>query len=203
MLLDANLLLYAVQREAEQHERATEWLTEQLNGSRRIGLPWQSLAAFLRIATHPRAFERPLSSVTAWERVRDWLEAPVAWIPEPGPEYPRLLGELITTYDARGNLVPDVMLAALAVEHGVALCSADTDFARFRELRWRTRSADERCRCPTTGCPLNRSALAARQPRRGTRTSPPARRPRCVRQLRWARVQRGAAGRPGLRRREG
>jgi predicted nucleic acid-binding protein len=54
MLLDANLLLYAVHKQSEQHEAAADWLTEQLNGARRVGLPWQSVAAFLRIATHPR-----------------------------------------------------------------------------------------------------------------------------------------------------
>jgi uncharacterized protein len=136
MLLDANLLLYAVHEGAAQHEATTEWLTAQLNGPRRVGLPWQSLAAFLRISTHPRAFEHPLAPATAWEHVEDWLAAPAAWIPEPGPEHARVLGELIATYDIRGNLVPDAQLAALAIEHGVALCSADTDFARFSQLRW-------------------------------------------------------------------
>ncbi|MGN6372032.1 MAG: type II toxin-antitoxin system VapC family toxin [Solirubrobacteraceae bacterium] len=136
MLLDANLLLYAVHKGAPQHERAADWLTEQLNGSKRVGLPWQSLGAFLRISTHPRAFERPLSPAIAWERVTDWLSAPVAWVPQPGPEHARILGQLIETYEAGGNLIPDAQLAALALEHGVALCSTDTDFARFRELRW-------------------------------------------------------------------
>lgn len=136
MLLDANLLLYAVHQRAEQHERAAAWLTEQLNGHRRVGFPWQSINAFLRISTHPRAFERPLDAATAWGRVTDWLAAPVAWLPEPGREYRRVLGDLVGTYDVRGNLVPDAALAALAIENGVTLISTDTDFARFRELRW-------------------------------------------------------------------
>jgi len=136
MLLDANLLLYAVNKGAPQHKRAADWLTEQLNGSMRVGLPWQSLAAFLRISTHPRAFPQPLAPATAWERVTDWLASPVSWIPQPGPEHARILGDLIKTYQASGNLIPDAQLAALALEHGVALCSTDTDFARFRALRW-------------------------------------------------------------------
>lgn len=136
MLLDPNLLLYAIHNRAEQHEQAAEWLTEQLNGPRRVGLPWQSLSAFLRIATHPRAFRRPLRPATAWERVTEWLGAPVAWSPQPDPEHRRILGELVGTYDVRGNLVPDAALAALAIEHGVTLISTDTDSARFRELRW-------------------------------------------------------------------
>ncbi len=136
MLIDANLLLYAVNRGAEQHEASAAWLTEQLNGPRRVGLPWQSLAAVLRIATHPRAFERPLSPATAWQRVDDWLAAPVAWIPQPGPTYAAVLGGVMRKHDVGGNLVPDAMLAALAMEHGLTLCSADTDFARFDGLRW-------------------------------------------------------------------
>ncbi len=136
MLLDANLLLYAVHEGDSRHEAAARWLTEQLNGPRRVGLPWQSLAAFLRISTHPRAFERPLSPATAWERIDDWLAAPVAWIPAPGPGYPQTLGELVRTYEVRGNLVTDAQLAALAIEHGVTLYSTDTDFARFSEARW-------------------------------------------------------------------
>jgi uncharacterized protein len=136
MLLDANLLLYAVHKGTPQHKRAADWLTEQLNGSTRVGLPWQSLAAFLRISTHPRAFQRPLAPPTAWERVTDWLSASVAWIPQPGPEYARILGQIIAKYEVGGNLIPDAQLAALAIEHGIPVCSTDTDFARFQELRW-------------------------------------------------------------------
>lgn len=136
MLLDANVLIYAVDRRAEAHERAASWLSEQLNGPRRVGLPWQSLSAFLRIATHPRASRRPLDARTAWRQVDAWLSTPVAWIPQPGPDYISILGELITQHDVRGNLIPDATLAALAIENGVALISADTDFARFKDLRW-------------------------------------------------------------------
>lgn len=136
MLLDANLLLYAVHEGAPQHEPAVEWMTEQMNGSKRVGFPWQSLAAFLRISTHPRAFQHPLAPTTAWERIADWLSAPVAWVPQPGPEHARILGELVTTYEVAGNLVPDAQLAALALEHGVPVYSTDTDFARFKELSW-------------------------------------------------------------------
>jgi toxin-antitoxin system PIN domain toxin len=136
MLLDANLLLYAVHKRSSQHRAAVEWLTEQLNGPRRIGLPWQSLAAFLRISTHPRAFSTALEPMVAWKTISDWLSAPAAWIPEPGPDHARLLGELVVRHDVRGNLVPDAQLAALAMEHGLAVCSTDTDFARFGEIRW-------------------------------------------------------------------
>lgn len=136
MLVDANLLLYAVHERAPQHEAARDWLTAQLNGPRRVGLPWQSLAAFMRIATHPRAFAHPLPSATAWERVTEWLAAPAAWIPAPGAQHHLIVGRLVMSYDVTGNLVPDALLAALAIEHGLTLCSTDTDFARFREARW-------------------------------------------------------------------
>lgn len=136
MLLDANLLLYAVHSGSERHEAAVAWLNEQLNGSRRVGFPWQSLAAFLRIATHPRAFADPLDSATAWARVEDWLSAPVAWVPQPGSEHARVLEQLLQRHRVQGNLVPDAMLAALALEHGLTVFSTDTDFARFPEVRW-------------------------------------------------------------------
>ncbi len=136
MLVDANLLLFAVHRGSPFHTAAREWLTEQLNGSRRVGLPWQTLAAFLRIATHPRAFERPLDPATAWERVTDWLATGPVWIPQPGPRHSELLGSLVVRHQIRGNLVPDAQLAALALEHGLTVLSADTDFARFTDVRW-------------------------------------------------------------------
>lgn len=136
MLVDANLLIYAVDEGSLLHPRARNWLTEQLNGSRRVGLPWQSLSSFLRITTHPRIFERPLSSADAWARVEDWLAAPMTWIPSPGPRHGELLGSLIAAYGITGNLVPDAQLAALGLEHGLTICSADSDFAMFRETRW-------------------------------------------------------------------
>ncbi len=136
MLVDANLLLYAVNKQAHRHDLAAEWLSGQLNGGRRVGFPWQTLGAFLRIATNPRAFPRPLTPTKALEVLDTWLSAPVAWIPQPGTEYHRVLGQLITTYDVSGNLITDAMLAALAIENGLTLYSADTDFARFRELHW-------------------------------------------------------------------
>lgn len=136
MLLDANLLLYAVHKEARQHEWALEWLTEQLNGAKRVGLPWQSLGGFLRIVTNPRALPNPLPPGTAWRQITEWLAAPAAWVPLPGPAHAELLGGLIERYEVGGNLVPDAMLAALALEHGLTVCSADTDFARFTEVGW-------------------------------------------------------------------
>jgi uncharacterized protein len=135
VLVDANLLLFAVDESSPFHAKARSWLTERLNGSRRVGIPWQSLAAFMRIATHPRASDTPLSPEEAWAFVSEWLARDVVWTPEPGPHYASILGELVSRHQVRGNLVPDAQLAALALEHGLTVCSADTDFARFADVR--------------------------------------------------------------------
>jgi len=136
MLLDANLLLYAVDSRSRFHDRAAAWLQDSLNGPRHVGFPWPTLTAFLRITTHPRALDRPLEAATAWGFVSDWLAADTAWIPRPTERHAEVLGGLLATHAVRGNLVSDAHLAALAIEHGLEVCSADTDFARFPEIRW-------------------------------------------------------------------
>jgi uncharacterized protein len=136
MLLDANVLLYAVDRASPLHDRAADWLTEQLNGPRRVGMPWQSLVAFLRISTHPRASASPLQPEDALGFVDDWLAADVVWVPVPGPRHWTLLADLVRRHHLQGNLISDAHLAALAQEHGLTLVSADSDFARFPGVAW-------------------------------------------------------------------
>ena len=137
MLVDANLLLYAVDRTSRWHRTAEEWLTSVLSGPSRVGLPWPSLIAFLRISTHPRAATNPLLPDVAWGHISDWLAAEPAWIPLPSTRHAEVLGSLIKSYQLTGNLIQDAALAALAVEHGLTVYSADTDFARFREIPWK------------------------------------------------------------------
>ena len=141
-LIDANLLLYAANRDALEHERSRSWLEEQLNGSQRVGMPWETLTAFVRLATNPRVLARPLKPADAWSFVQDWLAVPVVWIPAPTEQHAQVLGALILKYDLRGNLVPDAHMAALALQHGLDVYSADTDFARFTEVRWVNPLAD-------------------------------------------------------------
>jgi hypothetical protein len=136
MLIDANLLLFAVDSTSPFHAASASWLTRELIGSRRVGLPWQVIGGFLRIITNPRASSRPLSPEDAWGYVDTWLGLDVVWIPQPTERHAQVLGSLITSHQLRANLIPDAQLAALAVEHGLALYSADTDFARFTEIRW-------------------------------------------------------------------
>jgi toxin-antitoxin system PIN domain toxin len=119
VIVDANLLLYAVDQESPFHARSARWLSDHLNGGTRVGLPWQSLAAFQRISTRFGAAAEPLSPEQAWEVIEDWLDAPAAWIPVETERHRAILGELITRYSVRGDLVTDARLAALAIAHGV------------------------------------------------------------------------------------
>ncbi|HVL51795.1 MAG TPA: TA system VapC family ribonuclease toxin [Actinomycetota bacterium] len=136
MLIDANLLLIAEDSSAPDHENAERFLVNALNGRARVGLPWSSLEAFLRIRTNARAYARPLTPNDAWSRIVEWINAPASWIPSPTEQHAEVLGDLITRYQLRANLIPDAALAALAIEHGVAVCSTDSDFARFDEITW-------------------------------------------------------------------
>jgi len=137
MLLDANILLYAVDEESPFHDVARGWLESALNGPRRVGVPWVTVTAFLRIATNPRALRAPLTASEAWEIVDAWLDAPAVWAPAPGRGHREILGRLVRDLDLRANLIPDAVLAALCIEHGLEMISADSDFARFTEIAWR------------------------------------------------------------------
>ncbi|MGY1665128.1 TA system VapC family ribonuclease toxin [Geodermatophilus sp. SYSU D00696] len=136
MLVDANLLLYAVSTAAPQHEAARAWWETTLDGAGRVGLPWQTIGAFVRIATHSRVTRRPLTAEEAWSYVAEWLEVDGVWVPAATERTARILGDLLRRTGATGNLVPDAQLAALAIEHGLAVATADTDFARFPGVRW-------------------------------------------------------------------
>lgn len=136
ILLDANLLIYAHVESFAQNRGARSWLDEKLNGPAPVGIPWPSILAFVRIVTNPRIFEYPESFIDSWKQVEDWLSCESAWIPRPTERHREILGPLMIEQVTRSNLVPDAHLAALAIEHGLQLCSTDSDFSRFSELRW-------------------------------------------------------------------
>ncbi|MGJ0558397.1 TA system VapC family ribonuclease toxin [Methylocystis sp.] len=136
MLVDTNILLYAVVEDIPQHSQAKEWLSNALAGDQRIAVPWQTIGSVIRILTQPRLFSPPRTGTEAWEIVRAWLDSPVAWVPPTTERTAAVLGELIVRHRVTGRLVPDAQLAALAIEHGIPIVSADTDFARFPEVRW-------------------------------------------------------------------
>jgi toxin-antitoxin system PIN domain toxin len=136
ILVDANLLIYAYFSASPQHQRAREWLDGELNGFTAVGLPWPSLLAFVRLVTNPRIFRQATSPAEAWRQVLDWLACEPVWIPQATERHAEVLGSLISLPGMNANLVMDAHLAAMAIEHGLTLCSTDGDFARFPELRW-------------------------------------------------------------------
>jgi toxin-antitoxin system PIN domain toxin len=136
ILVDANLLIYARSATSADHAAARAWLDSRLNGSAPVGLPWPSLLAFVRITTNPRIYPQPLTMDAAWEQVEAWLDCEPSWIPAPTERHRALLGPLLARATGRADLVTDAHLAALAIEHGLTLCSTDGDFARFPGLRW-------------------------------------------------------------------
>lgn len=136
MIVDANVLVYALGAPSPHKESARVWLSDALNGEERVGFPWVSLLAFQRVTTNRRITDNPLTVEQAWSAVETLLRADQAWIPEPGPRHGDILGRLLLDSGATGNLVTDAHIAALAVEHGTPVCSFDSDFARFPEVRW-------------------------------------------------------------------
>jgi uncharacterized protein len=134
ILLDANLLLYAVNRDLPQHKKALAWLEEVLSGEASVGLPWVVILAFLRLATNPRVFEHPLAIEAAVEYVNEWLAQPVVSPVVPGPNHWLVLRSLLAASGTGGNLTTDAHIAALAIEHGYTVYSTDYDFKRFAGL---------------------------------------------------------------------
>jgi uncharacterized protein len=136
-VLDANILLYAYGASSLRHKEARVWLEKLLSSAEPVGLPWQSLAAFIRIATNPRlpGFRRSIEEVS--RIVDEWLEQPNVRILTPGEDHWRLLQRMMVEGQASGPLVTDAQLAALTIEYGGVLHTTDRDFARFPGLRWK------------------------------------------------------------------
>jgi uncharacterized protein len=136
ILVDANLLVSAHAASLPRHAAARAWLASRLAGTARVGLAWPSVLAFVRLVSNPRVFERPEPVVAAWEQAHAWLASPAVWVPPPGDRHADILGPLLRTSGLRANDVPDAHLAALAIEHGLVLCTTDSGFARFPGLVW-------------------------------------------------------------------
>ena len=136
ILIDANLLLYAYDPSSLQHHAARNWLESTFSKPELIGLPWLTLLAFVRISTNPRALENPLSVAEAGAIVSDWLERPTVIVLNPGDRHWQILRDMMIKGQARGALVTDAHLAALAIEHGATLATTDRDFARFPGLKF-------------------------------------------------------------------
>lgn len=137
LLVDANVLLHAVNARAHEHQAANAWLREALGQREGVAFAWTVVLAFLRLSTHPSIFPRPLSVVQAAEVVERWLQAPPSVTVEPTRRHLPLLRGLLERTGTAGNLVGDAHLAALALEHGATVVSFDRDFARFEGVTLR------------------------------------------------------------------
>ena len=135
ILTDANLLLYAYNIDAAEHDTSRQWLETQLSGANLFCFAWQTITAFLRISTNQRAFAAPLSTKEATSIVNEWLERPQTVVLTPGEKHWAIFQKLMESGQATGALVMDAHLAALALEHGAALASSDRDFSRFPGLK--------------------------------------------------------------------
>lgn len=134
MIVDANLLIHAIDPSSTAHRAASAWWSSALVGNERVALPMQTLTAFVRLTTHPRITAEPLSAPEATAHVRYWLSHGTTWVPPTSDATAAILVDLIERYELTANLIPDAGLAALAIEHGVRVASADTDFARFGDV---------------------------------------------------------------------
>jgi toxin-antitoxin system PIN domain toxin len=137
ILVDANLLIYAINRDAPRHRAARRWWEAALSGSERVGLAWVVTLAFLRITTRPGVMSKPLDVEAATGYVDEWLRQPVVEPVAPGEAHWRILHNLLLSAGTLGNLTSDAHLAALALEHGAAIYSADYDFQRFHGIEHR------------------------------------------------------------------
>lgn len=136
LLVDANLVLWAHHRQFPHHEPARAWWASTLSDAPVVGVPWPTVLAFVRVSTHPRALQRPVDVTTAFSVVEGWLSRPNVITPSPTERHAPLFGQMLRSGRAAGNHSTDAHLAALAVEWGLVLASADRDFGRYPGLRW-------------------------------------------------------------------
>jgi uncharacterized protein len=133
-LVDANLFLFAWNTSAPESTAAAKWLEEALWDEEPVATSWTTVLAFLRLATS-KVFPAPMTTREATAVVESWFSEGGLTILEPTEEHWRVMRELLDASGARGNLVADVHLAALAIEHGATLCTDDLDFRRFAGLK--------------------------------------------------------------------
>ena len=135
VLIDANVLIYAVDADSPHHTKARHWLEETLSGTLAVGLPWVVILAFLRITTRAGILRNPLPPTRAMDYVDSWLRQPYVTVVGPGERHWPILRNLLDSSGTAGNLTTDAHLAALALEHGSAIASTDNDFRRFAGVK--------------------------------------------------------------------
>lgn len=135
-LLDVNLLIYAHNSAAPEHDKVRTWFEEVMSRTETVAFPWHSLLGFVRLTTRAAIMAPPLRSAAALDYVEQWLAQPCATVVHPTHRHAAVLRHLLDAVGTAGNRTSDAHLAALAIEHGATLCSRDEDFGRFPGLRW-------------------------------------------------------------------
>ena len=137
VIVDANVLLYAVDRASSHHDEARAWLDRSLAGAEAVGLAWLALLAFVRVGTNAAIFPQAMSVENALDQVQAWLSAPAAVVVQPTTRHAEMLRGLLLETGTAGNLTNDAHLAALAIENGADIVSYDRNFARFAGVKHR------------------------------------------------------------------
>ena len=135
-VLDANVLLYAVNPATAHHRPARDWLDDALESEEAVAFTWAVLLAFIRVSTNAAIFDRPLEPSVACAVVRGWLGRPSAVVVDPTTRHIDILAGLLAEAGTAGNIVADAHLAAIAIERDASVVSFDADFGRFAGLRW-------------------------------------------------------------------
>jgi hypothetical protein len=137
ILPDVNVLVYAHRRDTPDHSAYRTWLESTINGDSAYGMSDLVVSGFIRVVTHPRVFKRPSPLPEVMKFANQLRDQPNRVAVSPGSNHWQVFARLCTEADARGNLVPDAYLAAIAIEHGCEWITTDRDFSRFSGLRWR------------------------------------------------------------------
>ncbi len=137
ILPDVNVLVHAHREDAHDHRAYRDWLESVVNADSAFGLSDLVVSGFVRIVTHPRIFAPPSALADALQFADDLRQCPNCVAVAPGRDHWRIFRRLCAEARAKGNLIPDAFLAAMAIEHGCEWITTDRDFARFPGLRWR------------------------------------------------------------------
>ncbi|HEX4804272.1 MAG TPA: TA system VapC family ribonuclease toxin [Conexibacter sp.] len=141
ILVDANLAVYAHHAEAPHHAAARAWFEDVMGAHDRVAFPWPTLLAFVRLMGNRAVMPNPMPLSEAWARIERWLARPQSWIPVPTERHQQILADLLHG-ETRPDVANDAHLAALAIEHGLTVCSTDRDFSRFPGVRWHNPLSD-------------------------------------------------------------
>lgn len=133
---DTNLLVYAYDTSSPHHVAAARWWTDCMTGAEEIGLPGVVIFGFLRLVTHARVFQQPMTAAAAAGKVRSWLARPHVRILQPGYSHVESVLRLLESAGTAGNLTTDAQIAAAALQERAVLHTNDTDFQRFPGLQW-------------------------------------------------------------------